>query len=73
MPTFEVTYVDSVLRAAVVEAGTAEEAETLVREQMEQAEHHHAFDAWNDDWQAQLVSKQTDFSRRCFECGQPVK
>lgn len=73
MPTFEVTYVHAVLCAAVVEPVSVEEAETLVREQMEQSEHHHAFDAWNDDWQAVLLTKQPNISHRCFDCGQSVK
>jgi hypothetical protein len=70
MPTYRVTYTDSVLREAVVEAGNADDAEDLVRGQIDSAEHHHAVDAWNDDWQAEPCTRQSRRSLCCFECGQ---
>jgi hypothetical protein len=68
MPKFRVTYVDSVLREAVVEAPTSEEAEATARTQMENAEHHHACDAWNDDWQVERYRRPPLVNRSCFEC-----
>jgi vancomycin resistance protein YoaR len=73
MPTFQVTYVDSVLRQVDVQADTAEEAETLVREQMDHAEHHHAIDAWSDDWEVKPHAIPAKYNWRCFECGQLLK
>ena len=72
MPTYRVTYVDSVLREAIVEAENGDQAETIVRQQMENAEHHHAVDAWNDDWQAEPRTSPATANRCCFECGKPL-
>ena len=69
MPKFRVSYVDSVLREAVVEAVSAEEAEVAVRTQIENAEHHHACDAWNDDWTVEPYRHAPVVDRHCFECG----
>ena len=66
MKKYTVTYVESVLREAVIEAKTAEAAEDLVRQQYLEAEHHHAVDVWSDDWQVH-DSKPSSWS--CFECG----
>ena len=73
MPTFQVTYLDSVLRQAIVQAEDAERAEELVREQMEDAEHHHAVDAWTDDWQVEPLAHQLHYTRPCFECGKTLR
>lgn len=70
MPKFLVTYVDSVLRETVVEADSAEAAEEVARLQMERAEHHHASDAWNDDWAVEPYRHAPVINRRCFECGE---
>ena len=70
MPTFRVTYVDSVLRETVVEADSAEAAEEVARLQMENAEHHHSCDVWNDDWQVELYRRPPLDNRYCFECGE---
>jgi len=69
MPRFRVTYVDSVLREAVVDSVSPEAAEEAVRAQMENAEHHHACDAWNDDWQVEPYRRPPLVNRSCFECG----
>lgn len=73
MPTFQVTYADTVLRQAVVKADTADEAETRVRAQIDDGEHHHAVDTWTDDWQAEPHTDQPGSNRRCFECDQPLQ
>ena len=70
MPTYRVTYVDSVLCEAFVDAENGHKAEIIGRQQMENAEHHHAVDAWNDDWQAQPRAAAHVFNHCCFECGQ---
>jgi hypothetical protein len=73
MPTCRVTYVDSVLREVVVTTDTADDAETLVREQMEQGEHHHAIHTWTDDWQAETHVIQAKHNWHCFECGRLLR
>jgi hypothetical protein len=73
MHTYRVTYTDAVLREVLVKANDAEHAERLVREQIERAEHHHAVDAWTDDWQAERYASRDRFHRRCFECGSLAK
>jgi len=70
MKKFRVTYVDSVLREAVIEARTANEAEEITRQQLDGAEHHHAIDAWNGDWQAEPYHRRSFVNSRCFECGE---
>jgi len=70
MPKFIVTYVDSVLRETVVEADCAEAAEEVARLQLERAEHHHACDAWNDDWAVDPYRHTPVINRRCFECSE---
>ena len=70
MPKFRVTYVDSVLRETVVEAPSSEEAETIARTQMENAEHHHTSDGWTDDWQVEPYRRPPLVNRHCFECGE---
>ena len=70
MPKFRVTYVDSVLREAVVEADSAEAAEAAARLQLENAEHHHACDAWNDEWAVDPYRHAPLINRRCFECSE---
>ena len=70
MSKYRVTYVDSCLREAVVEASSPEAAEEAVRRQMEDAQHHHAVDAWNDDWQAEPYKRPPIVNRTCFECGE---
>ena len=66
---YRVTYVDSCLREAVVEASCPEAAEQSVRRQMEDAQHHHAVDAWNDDWCTEPYKRPPIVNRTCFECG----
>ena len=73
MTTYRVTYVDSVLREAIVEAENPDQAETVVRQQMENVGHHHAVDAWNEDWQAQPRSASPILHPCCFECGQETE
>ena len=70
MSKFRVTYVDSVLREAVVQAPSAEEAEQTVRSQMENAEHHHVSDGWTDDWHVEPYRRPPLVNRSCFECGE---
>ena len=69
MPTYRVTYTESVLREAIIEAQDAQQAEDLAIEQRELAEHHHAVDVWDDDWQAKLFQPLPSAARACFECG----
>lgn len=70
MARYRVTYVDSVLREVVLDAENDDEAEALARKQVDEAQHHHAVDAWNDDWQAEPYRRQPVVNRRCFECGE---
>jgi len=70
MPKFRVSYTDSVLREAVVKAASKEQAEDIVRSQMEDGQHHHACDAWNDDWQVEPYRRPPLVNRSCFECGE---
>ena len=70
MPKYRVTYVDSVLREAVVESASSAAAEEIVRAQMENAQHHHACDAWNDDWSVEACRRPPFVNRSCFECGE---
>lgn len=70
MPRFRVTYVDSVLRETMVEVDSAEAAEEAARLQMENAQHHHACDAWNDDWAVEPYRDAPVVNRHCFECGE---
>ena len=70
MPKFRVTYVDSVLRETVVEADSAEAAEEVARLQLENAEHHHVCDAWNNEWAVDPYRHAPVINRRCFECGE---
>lgn len=68
--SYRVSYVEGVLREAYINAESAEAAEEVVRSQMENAAHHHAVDAWTDDWQAEPHAKDPSSRRtRCFECG----
>ena len=69
MSKYRITYVDSCLREAVVDASSPETAEEAVRQQMEHGEHHHAVDAWNDDWAAEPHQRRPVVNRTCFECG----
>ena len=69
MSKYRVTYVDSCLREAVVDTDSPEAAEEAVRQQMETGEHHHAVDAWNDDWAAEPHKPHSLVNRTCFECG----
>lgn len=69
MPKYRVTYVESILREAVVHAQSPQEAEDRVLEQKELAEHHHAVDVWEDDWQAEEYKRAAVVNRHCFECG----
>jgi predicted secreted hydrolase len=70
MARYRVTYVDSVLREVILDAANAVEAEDLARKQLEEAQHHHAVDAWIDDWQAEPYRHQPVVNRHCFECGE---
>jgi hypothetical protein len=70
MTKYRVTYVESILREAVVEAENPEVAEDFVLGQRECAEHHHAVDVWDDDWQVEEHLTTPVVNRSCFECGQ---
>jgi len=70
MPKFRVSYTDSVLREAVVEADSREQAEAIAQRQMEQGKHHHASDVWIDDWQVEPYRRPSPDNRYCFECGE---
>ena len=70
MTRYRVTYTDSVLRVALIDAYSPEHAEQITQAQMENAEHHHALDTWNDDWQVERLRQA--HPRCCFECGQSV-
>ena len=69
MPKYRVSYVDSCLREMVVKAKSAEQAEELTRRQMEDGQHHHVADAWNDDWSVEPFRRHPLVNRRCVECG----
>jgi hypothetical protein len=64
---YRVTYVDSVIREAYVEARDENGAEELVEEEFSDGVHHHAIDAYHDDMQALPTEDRT--RRSCFECG----
>ena len=66
MAKYRVTYVDSCLREAVVEAVSPEAAKESVRGQMEHAQHHHAIDAWCTE----PYKRPPIVNRTCFECGE---
>jgi hypothetical protein len=68
MAKYRVTYVDSCGREAVVEASCREAAEQLVRRQMEDGQHHHGIDAWNDNWCTERSKRRPFVNRACFEC-----
>ena len=70
MAKYRVTYVDSCLREAVVEAGSPKAAEESVRRQLEHAQHHHVIDDWNDDWCTEPYKRPPIVNRTCFECGE---
>lgn len=70
MPTFRITYVESILREAVIDAHTPEMAEEAVMQQIENAEHHHSVDVWNDDFQVEQYQRPAAAgNRHCIECG----
>jgi hypothetical protein len=64
---FRVSYVDSVIRETFVTATDKNEAEVIVEQQIADAEHHHAIDAYHDDMQTERGSRAS--ARTCFECG----
>lgn len=70
MPKYRVTYVDSCLREAVIQASSPEHAEKLASRQMENAQHHHIVDVWNDDWAVEPYKRPPLVNRRCWECGE---
>jgi P2-related tail formation protein len=37
---------------------------------MEDAHHHHAVDAWNDDWCTEPYKRPPIVNHTCFECGE---
>ena len=69
MTPYRVTYVESISRETVVHARSDEHAIDVARLQIENAEHHHAFDVWNFDWSAEPLRKRPSVNSRCFECG----
>lgn len=71
MTKYRVSYVESILREAIVEANSPQEAEDRVLEQKEYPEHHHAVDVWDDDWQVKEYKRAPVVNRHCFECGEP--
>ena len=70
MPKFRVCYVDSVVRETVVDAASSKEAEKIVRAQVENCDHHHTCDAWNDKWHVEPYRRPPIVNRHCFECGE---
>jgi hypothetical protein len=64
---FRVSYVDTVVRETFVTASDENEAEIIVEQQIADAEHHHAVDAYHDDMQTERATGASTHS--CFECG----
>ncbi len=67
MTRYRVTYVDSILRVAFIDADSPESALEAATAETENAQHHHALDTWTDDWQAKPAQDLS--ARSCFECG----
>jgi len=69
MNKYRVTYIESILREVVIHAKTTEDAENMAHQQYLEAEHHHAVDVWNDDWQVNDCKPSSWPNLYCFECG----
>ena len=67
--TYRVTYEESVLREATVEAEDETRAIDTIRKQLENGEHHHAVEVWDHAWSAEPDEKHPSTNARCFECG----
>ena len=65
---FRVSYVDTIVREAFVEARDEEEAQEIVTAQTLDGQHHHAIDVDVIDMQAEQVTEIGD-RPSCFECG----
>lgn len=65
---FRVTYLDTVLRETFVKAMDENESEDIVEQEIADAVHHHAIDAYHDDMQSEADGGK--HRRSCFECGQ---
>ena len=70
MNDYRVTYPESILREAIVEASGPDEAIEAARAEFDDATHHHAVDIWLDDYQAKLSRPRPAAKRICFECGE---
>ena len=68
--TYRVTYEESVLREATVKAEDETRAIDTIRQQLENAEHHHAVEVWDHAWSAEPATKRPTVNARCFECGE---
>ena len=69
MTSNRVSYVESVLCEAVVDAMCESHATGVARRQMEDAEHQCDADVWNPDWFAEPAEKRPPGNERCFESG----
>ncbi len=69
MTSYRVSYVESVLREVVVDVSCEPHAIGVARQQMDDAQHHHAADVWNSNWFAESAEKRAPVRERCFECG----
>jgi len=69
MNEYRVTYTESILREAFVEASGPDEAVEAARAEFDDAQHHHAVDLWLDDFQAEESRPRPATKRICFECG----
>lgn len=69
MNEYRVTYTESILREAFVEASGPDEAVEAARAEFDDAQHHHAVDLWLDDFQAEESRPRPAAKRICFECG----
>ena len=70
MKTYRVTYEESILREAIVEDTSEARAIDAVRQQLDDAEHHHAVEVWDHAWSAEPATKRPLVNARCVECGE---
>ncbi len=71
MTKYRVSYVERILREVVIDAKNDQAAEDQAHQQQEAAEHHHAVDVRNDDWQVEANKASPRFNGYCLECGTP--
>lgn len=67
MVLYRVTYVDTIVREAFVEAHDEYEALDVINAEIGDGAHHHALDAYQEDMQATPTLDRD--RQRCFECG----